>query len=304
MLKLTNYIFTLMILCGGFHLSQGEKLNCKFKDHDYVVVGSYYTCYVNSLDNSFNNMTIDGYTGTDKVFDLKAIWIENTSTTYIPANFGFFSKLIAFLIQKSQLVEIKAENFLGMNNLEYLSLQSNNLTSVPSDAFSFLPKLKIIWLDYNQIKFIGSGVFDKLTILDDVFLKRNICVDNNYKGRSTFLQLKDDIKAKCQNSNEISMLAELSLSKDELKTEQEKNTKVTNERDQLKEELTKAKETFEQKLFKMEQTINGYYSEVMNLKIECQNEIIIGLSAKLMKAREQCATFKIDHPLISHLITP
>ncbi|CAO1323877.1 unnamed protein product [Diamesa tonsa] len=292
-----------MILCG-VHWSQSEKLNCKFKDRNYSVVGQYYTCFVNSLDNSFNNMTIDGYTGTDKVFELKAIWIENTTTTYIPANLGSVSNLIAFLVQKSQLVEIKAENFIGMNNLEYLSLQGNNLTSVPSNAFSFLPKLKIIWLDYNQIKFIGSGVFDKLTILDDVFLKRNICVDNNYKGRSTFPQLKEHFKAKCQNPNEISMLAELSLSKDELKTEQEKYTKVINERDQLKEELTKAKELFEQKLSKMEQTINSFHSEVMNLKIECQNEIIIGLSAKLMKAREQCATFKIDHPLISHLITP
>ena len=76
-----------MILCGGLHLSHGEKLKCQFEE-DFFYVGTVYYCYVTSLDNSFNNLTIDGFTGvhmtnrTDN--NVKGIWIQDTNTKYIP----------------------------------------------------------------------------------------------------------------------------------------------------------------------------------------------------------------------------
>ena len=47
-----------MILVCGSQLSHGEKLNCKFKDLNFVLVGE-----LTSLDNPHNNLTIDGYSG-------------------------------------------------------------------------------------------------------------------------------------------------------------------------------------------------------------------------------------------------
>ena len=136
----------LLILCGGLHLSHGEKFKCQFKEFTFSVVGTVYYCDVTSLDNSLNSMTIDGFTGvhmTKKTGnDVRGINIHNTNTKYIPANLGFLSHLTVLTVQNSNLIEIKAENFQGMLELQYLNLYGNKLTSVASDAFSSLPKLK------------------------------------------------------------------------------------------------------------------------------------------------------------------
>ena len=177
------------------------------KDKDALVKdkGNVYYCDVTSLDNSLNNMTIDGYTGTHvpnrNDNDINGIWIHNTNTKYIPANLGFLFNLTALLVQNSNLIEIKAENFHGMQNLESLELSYNKLTSLASDTFSSITKLKYLGLSANQIevipsnlfsnnlnleeinlihnkiKYIGSGVFDHLTKMNYVFLNVNICVN-------------------------------------------------------------------------------------------------------------------------------
>ena len=92
-----------MILGGGLHLSVGEKLKCQFEDRNFYLVGNVYSCSVTSLDNSFNNMTIDGFTGvhitnrTDN--DVRGIYIHNTNASYIPDRLGFLFNLTAFEVQ-------------------------------------------------------------------------------------------------------------------------------------------------------------------------------------------------------------
>ena len=207
----------LLILCGGLHLSQSEKLKCQFGVRTFSYVGNVYFCFATSLDNSLNIMTIDDYTGAHLANkndnDVNGIFIQNTNTKYIPANLGFLFNLTAFIVRNSNLIEIKAENFLGMQNLEFLSLFDNKLTSLASDTFSSITKLKYIGLSFNQIemipsnlfsnnlnlveinlnnnkiKHIGSGVFDGLKKLIKVDLSGNICIDN---GFSDINQLKED----------------------------------------------------------------------------------------------------------------
>ena len=167
----------LLILCGGLHLSHGEKLKCEFKEWTFSYVGKVYYCDVTSLDNSLNNMTIDGYTGvhvagrTDN--DVRGIWIHNTNTKYIPSNLGLLSYLTVFLVQNSNLIEIKAENFLGMQELEYLSLEDNKLTTLASDTFSTLTKLKHLSLSFNEIEVIPSNLFSNNLNLEEIDLTYN-----------------------------------------------------------------------------------------------------------------------------------
>ena len=108
-------------------------------------------------------MTIDGFFGVHMTnrtdHNVRGIIIHNTNTKFIPANLGFLFNLTALLVQNSNLIEIKAENFLGMQELQHLSLYGNNLTSVPSDAFSTLTKLKSLSLMRNQIEVIPSNLF-------------------------------------------------------------------------------------------------------------------------------------------------
>ena len=99
----------LLILCGGLHLSHGEKFKCQFKEDDFLYVGYVYYCYVTSLDHSFDSMTIDGFTGVHQANrddnNVKGIYIHNTITNYIPANLGFLFNLTALSLQNSNLIK-------------------------------------------------------------------------------------------------------------------------------------------------------------------------------------------------------
>ena len=96
-----------MILCGGLHLSHGEKLKCEFKVETFPYVGNVYYCYETSLDNSLNSMTIDGFTGNHMTYktenDVRGLYIQKTNTTYIPANLGVLFNLTIFLVPSSNL---------------------------------------------------------------------------------------------------------------------------------------------------------------------------------------------------------
>ena len=77
---------------------------------------------------------------------------------------------------------------------------SNQIEVIPSNLFSNNLNLELINLNNNQIKYIGSGVFDRLTKLIIVFLSGNICVDEYF---SDIVQLKHEITSKCNNPNDL-----------------------------------------------------------------------------------------------------
>lgn len=214
---------------GAFELSHGELLKCgEFRDYQYYLVGTYYSCVVTSFENLSNNMIIIGHTGLHKpnkdIYDVKAIHIHDTNTKFIPAFLGYVFFLTAFYMERTQLVQIKAKDFTDMHSLEVLSLYENKLTSLPLDAFSILKALRIIILSRNQIeelsnglfsnnvnlehiylygskiKFIGPGLFDGLTKLNKVDLDSNICISKLYEGRTAVTQLKFDVKLNCKHS--------------------------------------------------------------------------------------------------------
>ena len=223
-------VVVLMVLCGS-QSSDGEKLNCVFKDVDFAHLSSLYSCEVTSLDTPHNNVTIDGHSGVHKINEkdnvVRAIYIHDKNTKFIPANLGSLFKLTAFLIESSQLIEIKSMDFHGMQDLEYISLWHNKLTSVPSNVFATLTKLRILFLSANQIqelsngifsnnvnletihlysnkiKFIGSELFNGLTKLNKLNLIDNICISKDNTGATEILQLKKEIKIKCNNPNEV-----------------------------------------------------------------------------------------------------
>ena len=133
-----------------------------------------------------------------------------------PLSFGIKLSITKLQLQDKQLVEINAEMFEGMDNLEILWLFRNKLTSVPLNTFIKLTKLKEIYLSDNQIeelpnglfknnvnlveiylysnklKFIGSTLFDGLTKLNLVNLNENVCINKDYSGSTEINQLKED----------------------------------------------------------------------------------------------------------------
>lgn len=201
-----------MILFGGIHC---EKLKCQFKDVYYTIF-TLYSCDVTILDNSFNDMKIDGYFGAHLANkndnDEKSIHIHYTNAKFIPENLGFLFNLTALFINGAELIQVRSIDFNGMQDLETFSLQVNKLTSLPSDVFSTLTKLKSIYLNNNKIKFLDSKFFNGLSNLNYVQLGGNICVNRAYAGATELVQLNRDIKLNCYNPLE----AELNELKNEL----------------------------------------------------------------------------------------
>lgn len=166
-----------MILCGGLHKSLGDTLLCQFGDIYVSYFGFLYSCEVVSMDNSYDNLTIDRFTGDnpriDDVRTVSSIRIIGFNINYIPKNLGFAGNLEFLSIDSSKLVKIKSENFFGMHELKGLRLKDNKLTSVPSDAFITLTKLRAIEISDNEIQEIPNNLFSNNLKLERIYLSNN-----------------------------------------------------------------------------------------------------------------------------------
>ncbi|CAO1294021.1 unnamed protein product [Diamesa serratosioi] len=214
-------------------LSHELTLNCEFKYEEFVV-NIFYSCEVTTLNINNNNTIITGHSGVHSFHkydtDVKAIHIHDTNTKFIPENLGLVFSLSSLVIEKTQLIEIKTKDFIGMRNLEELNLSQNKLTSVPIGVFSTLTRLKSlnlgeneieeipngvfannlqlndISLYMNKIKFLGSSLFQGLLKLNRVELNYNICIDKTYEGSHGIFELKNDIRTQCKIPNEITKI--------------------------------------------------------------------------------------------------
>ena len=78
-------------------------------------------CEVTSIVNPHNYLYIDGYSGFHETYkndaDVKAVYVHGANTKYIPTNLGSLFKLTALSIWNSELVEIKSNDFHGMQDL-------------------------------------------------------------------------------------------------------------------------------------------------------------------------------------------
>ncbi|CAO1400771.1 unnamed protein product [Diamesa serratosioi] len=159
--------------------------------------------------------------------NVKAIFIHDAPTMYVPEFLGTLFNLTALQMNRIQLVEIKSQTFDGMADLEELNLSYNKLTSIPMSAFTGLPKLRLLYLisneieelrngifnnninleiihlHSNKIKLLGSTLFDASIKLHTVKLETNVCVTREYKGAAALVELKNDIRLKCNIPNDM-----------------------------------------------------------------------------------------------------
>lgn len=238
----------LMIVVGGFQLSCGIELKCKFVvDTVVVYMEETYSCqnFKTKLENKNNNKEITGYTGKHlrgkKDIDVKMIEIQSSPLIYIPEKIGSLSSLTYFHVINCQLVEIKADNFIGMEDLEYLDLSNNELKSFKIDTFAKLSKLKEIELkqnklielqnglfsnnveltyinfNINNIEVIGNTLFDSLPKLSFVNFVQNECLNLAYEEEN-MIKLKKDIMDFCINTDEkyLELIDEILMLKKEI----------------------------------------------------------------------------------------
>ena len=92
--------------------------------------------------------------------------------------------------------------------LRIIVLSYNKIQELPEGLFDNNLNLEYILLLGNKIKFIATGIFDKLTKMFFVDFKRNICINKYYGGAYEMTQLKQDIEVNCKNPNPITTIKE------------------------------------------------------------------------------------------------
>ena len=322
----------LIIVVCGTQLSHEERLDCEFGDKYTFIVGVLYSCVVTSLDNPYNNLNIDGYSGEHKGnksdADVKVIHIYGTNTKYIPTNLGSFSNLTALRMVGNKLVDIKAKDFHEMQNLESISFESNKLSSVPLDVFATLTKLRSIDLSYNQIeelpngifknnmeleiinlwnnkiKHLGTEIFHDLKKINYVDLEDNICVNKRYNGATEINKMKHDIKMNCDIPNDaIDFKLNEMMNKLLNAMDVEKKDRV--EIEKLRTALVEAKVREQVKVFEvsnLKQDLLQMNERIPKLELETyeqrrmERSALIEVKGKLKRAEEQLAQCLKDNP--------
>jgi Leucine-rich repeat (LRR) protein len=117
--------------------------------------------------------------------------ILNNSFANLPSN------ITGLFLHHIKVETIESQAFVGCEHLQYLTLESNQLTSLPQNVFEPLRNIKGINLSHNQLAKFSLDVFANNQNLEKVYLhdnKMTVLVPIQHKGEFSIkeLQLQDN----------------------------------------------------------------------------------------------------------------
>ena len=84
------------------------------------------------------------------------------------------SGITGFLgVSSNEALTLKSGDFAGLDNLETLYLDGNQLSALPEDVFAGLGSLEELWLHQNQLSELPEDIFDGLDSLEVLWLNHN-----------------------------------------------------------------------------------------------------------------------------------
>ena len=84
------------------------------------------------------------------------------------------SGITGFLgVSSNEALTLKSGDFAGLDNLETLYLDGNQLSALPEDVFAGLGSLEELWLSSNQLSELPEDVFAGLGSLEELWLSSN-----------------------------------------------------------------------------------------------------------------------------------
>lgn len=106
---------------------------------------------------------------------VKALGMKsNSKIGYLPVKVSeVFPNLVAYGSQNCSLREIRAEPFLGLRKLQYLSLQQHMISHIAPDAFRDLKRLKYLFLNQNHLQYVDEHIFKPLKNLLSLKMSKN-----------------------------------------------------------------------------------------------------------------------------------
>ncbi|CAO1333712.1 unnamed protein product [Diamesa hyperborea] len=139
----------LCVLLGVLNSIKSDELKCQFNvDTDWPSNLWMYGCFVTGLEVKVSDQVFTSVSGihlpNKNINDVKHLGIEDSKVLFMPQRLDRIFNLRSLLILGTSLVKVQSDDFIGLENLEFLHLGDNVLNYLPSDVFSRLTK--------NQIK--------------------------------------------------------------------------------------------------------------------------------------------------------
>lgn len=144
--------------------------------------------------------------------DVELVKFFNTRVDFIPRGLQeIFKNMNQLWITNCRFKEISQKDLIGLENLQTLCLDNNELTSIPTDLFLNMLKLKCVSFSNNRIEFLSSELFipllDKLELVNLLGnTKINAFYNSGVVGSISLQELMSIIDANCNkpiyNQNE------------------------------------------------------------------------------------------------------
>lgn len=164
-----------------------------------------FECVAQNLTTTFENRTvtkINGeYTNLVTSDDIQALTIHLQNTPFLPLSIGdHFKNLKKLNVMKSNVQYLMTGDLKGLTKLEVLNLKNNPIKQLGHDFFNGMSNLKVINFAECHLKMIDAEAFEPLINLQDIDLKYNECIDEQYSKRN-FESMKMVVKKSCQGTH-------------------------------------------------------------------------------------------------------
>ncbi|KAG5678942.1 hypothetical protein PVAND_008561 [Polypedilum vanderplanki] len=179
-------------------------IKCRCENYFWNYSGENYTCFIENQEiGSESPLKFDSsYTNGKSNYDVHRVFFKNCKISKIPKGImKIFPNSKVLVIYNSKLKTIRRDDLKEYKNLEELCLDKNDIAFLPGDLLEDLNKLTAFSATYSKIELIEPNIFDKLTNLNCVDLKGNICIDKHFNSVKPNLQnaTLDEIKTELQN---------------------------------------------------------------------------------------------------------
>lgn len=192
-----------MLLVLSVTFAASVKFDCTYSDSQWTLIGLVYRCYTKNVRNEDSEAVFEenagGHINNKTNSDVTAVTIHEATCHYLPAGLKrIFIKLEGLEIANSGLKVITQSDLRPLTKLRSFFARGNQITHLESNLFYFNRELVIINLTDNKIVFIGPGIFDPITDLQQLHINYNVCISKVGVNRQQVKDVQTHIAQSCE----------------------------------------------------------------------------------------------------------